>query len=54
MSKFAFCRPGNGVIWCQWPNGSWAPPIPMTVDINEKSPMEISKSDNSEEEKPES
>jgi len=29
MSKFIHCHPANGMMWCQHPNRSWAPPFPL-------------------------
>ena len=31
-NKFSVCIPDyiNGLIWCQHPNGSWAPPFQMS------------------------
>jgi hypothetical protein len=32
MSQFSICVPDHkrGLVWCQFPNGNWAPPFPMT------------------------
>ncbi len=48
MSKFSRCYPANGLMWCQFPNGKYARPWPLS-DEKEKSPKEKSLSDNSEE-----
>lgn len=35
MSKFAHCHESNGLMWCQHPNGNWAPPFPATRDAKD-------------------
>ncbi len=29
MSRFSYCYPADGLMWCQHHNGSWAPPFPI-------------------------
>lgn len=30
--RFIKCYPADGMMWCQHPNGSWAPPFPLNRD----------------------
>ena len=29
MSKFAYCYPADGMMWCVYPNGKHAHPFPL-------------------------
>lgn len=50
MSKFSRCYPANGLMWCQFPNGKYARPWPLSDEKEKPLKEEISLSDDSLEE----
>ena len=47
MSKFLYCYPANGYIWCVLPNGKTTPPLySIEDDKNDKAPESSKKEDN--------